>query len=315
MARPLALQNHRRRYGNITLPFLLLLCGSILILSSFEVSDALEEQHYDEYVRQVLEEEQQHYGSGNYHHDEYYAASEDVYGEEDEDQQQQQSEDGSRETRMTDEELWLLEQERLAQEKADRIAAERERQFQIELDRMDKEQQKMALQQKKRDHRNVQTVLRAAQRNDLYGILGMRHWNLKLPPRYIKLPFGSNDNNHNFQFTIPGITIKETTDQDIRKHFRIQARQLHPDKNKDGRAQEAFYALEMAAAILSDPNQRQVYDQELQRRRQELIAANKQLVVAASRRMWTLSNHTVKTARTLLGPFFTSVMILLAIVI
>jgi hypothetical protein len=56
---------------------------------------------------------------------------------------------------------------------------------------MDKEQQKKALQQKKRDYRNVQKVLRAAHRNDLYGILGMRHWNLKLPATHIQLPFGN----------------------------------------------------------------------------------------------------------------------------
>jgi hypothetical protein len=305
MSRKLILSIQRQRGATtILLPFLLFFCGSVLsLLSSFTVSNALEEQNYDEYVRQVLEEERQHYATNDYHYDEYYATNEDVYEE-----RQQQADDS-----MSEEERRILEQERLAQEQADRIAAERERQFQVELARMDKEQQKKALQQKKRDYRNVQKVLRAAHRNDLYGILGMRHWNLKLPATHIQLPFGGN-NNH-VQFTIPGITIKETTDQDIRKHFRIQARQLHPDKNKDGRAQEAFYALEMAAAILSDPNQREVYDQEIQRQRQERITANKQLVVAVSRRMWQLSSQTVKTAHTLLGPFFTSVMILLAIVI
>jgi chemotaxis protein histidine kinase CheA len=304
------MKQRRRRCTTAIVRFLLLLCGSLSLLSSFSASNALEEQNnYDEYVRQVLEEEQQHY------YDEYYAVNEDVHREEEEQQQQHHQSDDKSSEAMTEEERWILEQERLAQEQADRIAAERERQFQVELDRMDQEQQKKALQQKKRDHRNVQKVLRAAHRNDLYGILGMRPWNLKLPPTHIQFPFGGRNNNTHFQFTIPGITIKETSDQDIRKHFRMQAKQLHPDKNKDGRAQEAFYAVEMAAAILSDPNQRQAYDQERQRRRKELITANKQLVMATSWRMWQLSSQMAKTAHTLLGPFFTPVMILLAIII
>jgi DnaJ domain len=288
----------RRRRDRFTFVLWLLFLGS----SITTLSHAFEE--HDDYVRQVIEEDQQHYGGENeYYYDEYYYhADENVYDPNEE-------EGSSEEPVMTEEERYMREQERLAQEQADRIAAERERQFQAELDRMDEEQQKKALQQKKRDHRKVQRALRAAQRGDLYGILGMINWNLKLPSKRIQLPGSS------IGFTIPGITLKETTEKDIRKKFRVQARLLHPDKNKDGRAQEAFMAVEAAAAILSDPDQRAAYDQAMQQKRAERMAANKKLVSAASKSMWSVSSQVVKTAHTLLGPFFTSVMILLAIII
>jgi DnaJ domain len=288
----------RRRRDRFTFVLWLLFLGS----SITTLSHAFEE--HDDYVRQVIEEDQQHYGGEDeYYYDEYYYhADENIYDPNEE-------EESSEEPVMTEEERYLREQERLAQAQADRIAAERERQFQAELDRMDEEQQKKALQQKKRDHRKVQRALRAAQRGDLYGILGMINWNLKLPSKRIQLPGSS------IGFTIPGITLKETTEKDIRKQFRVQARLLHPDKNKDGRAQEAFMAVEAAAAILSDPDQRAAYDQAMQQKRAERMAANKKLVSAASKSMWSVSSQVVKTAHTLLGPFFTSVMILLAIII
>ncbi|KAG7358611.1 chaperone protein DnaJ [Nitzschia inconspicua] len=293
----------RRKRERFSLLLLTLFCGSTLLLS-LTTTIALEDHYSDDYVRQVIEEDQQQYYGDEYYYDEYHAEK-DLYNQ----QQQQQQQQNDEPTMMTEEERYLLEQEHLAQEQADRIAAERERQFQAELDRMDEEQRKRALQQKKKDHRRVQQVLRAAKRNDLYGVLGMRNWNLKLPAKHIQLPGSS------IGFTIPGITIKETTDKDIRKQFRLKARQLHPDKNKDGRAEEAFMAAETAAAILSDPDQRQAYDQAMQQQRAQRMAANKQLVSSASKSMWQISNQVVKTAHILLGPFFTSVMILLAIII
>lgn len=298
-------QRHRQHcYFSFFLLLLLLFCGS----TYFTVVVLALDDH-DEYVRQVLEEEQQHYGYDNdyYYHGEYRAAEDDVYGDDDDPTMKDHDD-----SMMSEEERYLREQERLAQEQADRVAAERERHFQAELDRMDAEQQKNALRQKKKDHRKVQRVLRAAQRGDLYGVLGFHfhHWTtLKVPSKRIQLPGSS------VGFTIPGITIREVTDKDIRKHFRKAARELHPDKNKDGRAQEAFMAAETAAAILSDRDQRAAYDQALQQQRAARRAAHQKLVSAASRSLWQVSSQVVKTAHTLLGPFFTSVMILLAVII
>ncbi|OEU08798.1 heat shock protein DnaJ, partial [Fragilariopsis cylindrus CCMP1102] len=51
------------------------------------------------------------------------------------------------------------------------------------------------------------------------------------------------------------------SERDIRKQFRTRAMQIHPDKNNDGRAQEAFIAVENAASILSDKQQRNIYDE------------------------------------------------------
>jgi hypothetical protein len=250
----------------------------------------------DDYVQQVVEEDQQHYG----YYDEY-VADEAMF---DEQQQKKQEKDNI----MNEEQRLLAELERLAREEADRVAAERERKFQAELDRMDQEQKQAALKQKKKDHRKVQAVLKAASRNDLYGVLGMKNWDLRLPSIDIHLPGG-------LHFQIPGLILKETSEKDIRKQFRYRAKQMHPDKNKDGRAQEAFIAVENAAAILSDSQQRSVYDAEMKLYRAEQFAASRQLIATATLSVWNITRKIIKTAHMVLGPFFTSVMIIVALII
>jgi hypothetical protein len=61
---------------------------------------------------------------------------------------------------------------------------------------------------------------------------GIRNWNLKASSRELNVA--------GFGFNIPGLTLKETTAKDIKRAYRIRAMLVHPDKNRDGRAQEAF---------------------------------------------------------------------------
>jgi hypothetical protein len=262
----------------------------VTILPFIKLPMVAAQNQYDEYVRQVIEEDQQHYGNEYYYGE--YQADEDVY------EQQHQKEEA------------FSEEERLAREQADQWAAEREQQFQKELAKMDEAARKKALQQKKKDHRKVQAVLNAANREDWYGVLGLSSWGIQIPSRTIQLPF------QGISFTIPGITLKGApTDKDIKRQFRIRARQLHPDKNRDGRAQEAFILVEHAASILSDADERVVYDAQLKAKREQRMASNKKLVSTATKCMLQVSSQVVKTAHMILGPFFTSVMILLAIII
>lgn len=54
---------------------------------------------------------------------------------------------------------------------------------------------------------------------------------------------------------------KNATDAEIKSAFRKQAKQYHPDVNKDPGAEDKFKELQEAYAVLSDPVKRKQYDQ------------------------------------------------------
>jgi hypothetical protein len=282
-----------------TFNFLLLLIAVLLFATQIQRAEGMRDNdsEADEYVRQVIEEDQDHY------YDEYHA-DESVYQEGDNEEEEEEEEE-----EIIDEgQRRRNEEERLAREAATRLAEKREREFQSELDRMDEEQKKKALKQKKIDGRIVQSVLKAAKHNNLYGILGIRNWKIRIPSREINIA-------SLIKFTIPGISIKETSERDIRKQFRTRAMQIHPDKNKDGRAQEAFIAVENAAAILSDKQQRNIYDEENKLYRSNRLQANRRLMTTIILSAWNVIRRVVKILKTFLGPFFVPVSIVLAMII
>lgn len=261
----------------------------------------------DEYVRQVIEEDQNHY------HDEYNADENAYYQENTSDKgdgsntAKENNNDNEEEEIIDKEQGRRNEKERLAREADDRLAAKREQQFQADIDRMNEEEKKNALKQKKIDGRKVQSVLKAAKHNNLYMVLGIRNWNLRIPSREIDIG--------GLKFTIPGFIIKETSERNIRKQFRTISKQIHPDKNKDGRAQEAFIALENAAAILSDKQKRKLYDDEIKLYRSNRLKTNQKLMMTTILSTWNVTRRVVKILKTFLGPFFVPVLIICALII
>ena len=237
---------------------------------------------YDEYVKEVLQEDDHHHHSGGneyFHEDSYYEA-----------QHTQQR----------------LEEERIADEQANRIRVERERAFQAELDQMSADQQAAALKQKKMDAKVVHSILKAVEQNELYKVLGIRNWDLKIPAREWRVA--------GWSVTLPGLTVKETTMKDIRRAYRTRAMLVHPDKNKDGRAQQAFIAVEETASILSDHTLRAEYDRHRQAVRRERRQVQLAMVSEVTETVVGTTMGTLKAAHRLLGPFATPVIILGALI-
>ena len=286
--------------------FYLMLILAWCTLALFATQQVHADYSEDEYVRQVIEEDQQNYHDNDYHQeDSGYGNNGKHHPEDGDDDDEEEEEEFDEEQRRRN------EQERVKQEAADRVAADRERKFEAELERMtNEEQKKAALKQKKIDGKKVKAVLKAAKRNDLYQVLGIRNWNLKIPSRDVDIA-----NKGWIKFTIPGFTLKETTDKMIRKQFRTRAMQVHPDKNKDGRAQEAFIAMENAATILSDKQQRKIYDDEMKLYRSDRLEANRKLVTSSIAKAWNVIRRMVKVTQTLLGPFFVPVVIIAVLII
>jgi hypothetical protein len=248
----------------------------------------------DDYVRQVIEEDQQHYG--DHYNDHTQEDDHDAYNH----HRQQEEEYVDEEQRRRD----------MEEQAAREVAADRERKFQAELDRIDdQEQKKRALKQKRIDGKTVRSVLKAAERNDLYKVMGLRNLTVRIPPFHINIAGA-------VRFTIPGFTIlKGATKDVIKKQFRQRAMMVHPDKNRDGRAQEAFVAVQNAASILSDEDQRQRYDAEWKASRSSKLESHKQLVATSLAAAWAITRKIVKMVQTLLGPFFVPVLIIGALII
>ena len=65
---------------------------------------------------------------------------------------------------------------------------------------------------------------------------------------------------------------RNASDEDIRRAYREAALRLHPDKNEGPEATELFLQVNRAYELLSDPEQRAAYDQELMESEAKMIA-------------------------------------------
>jgi hypothetical protein len=262
----------------------------LVLLFQHQSRTCYAQSEYDEYLKEVLEENRDEYANDYYYQEEPLSSSSSSSSS----QQQQQQ-------RKAEEEA------RLAREYADRIAAERERAFEKELAKMNADQQKAALQQKNKDAKINKQVLKAAKNGNHYAVLGIRNWQLRIPPREFHIA--------RYSVTIPGITIRHTSTKDIRRAYKRRALAVHPDKNRDGSAEEAFVAVENAATILSDDRQRAAYDEQVKQRNQARRDQAKQVVGGVTNSVGQYMGRVVWVFRSVLGPFATPVIVIGAILI
>jgi hypothetical protein len=180
---------------------ILLFCWLGLLFCALSVT--LADDDYD-FVKEVLEEGENHYEE---HYDEETATGYATYEEK---------------LRQKQEEELLkrhAEEERIVSEKAERIQQQREAAFATELAKMTADQQKAARKQKKKDARIVRQILRAAKSQNHYAVLGLRNWEVLVPPRTIKLI--------SLALRIPGFSLFHLCPKDIKKHYRKLAMTVH----------------------------------------------------------------------------------------
>jgi hypothetical protein len=270
----------------------------------------------DEYLRAVLEEERQQHMQQNPYDNAYS------------DEADYQAYQEKLERRAQEEELRLAtEKERLEKQELLRIQQEREAAFERELQMAATEQHKKKLQQQRRkDHALVRQVRRAAQRGDLYRVLGLRNWQFQMGgwcwnipwffwPRKLRNEKKNDKKNSKCLVKFPTWRVFGISSQDIRRAYRARALLVHPDKNRDARAQEAFVAVEEAAGVLTNEATRKDYDAMVTKDRKERLVQwqhrVQQLVHVVSGNV----RRILKVMRTVLGPFTVPILVLGGILI
>ena len=195
------------------------------------------------------------------------------------------------------------QEEEKASQEAERIRMKREAAFEAELKKMNDEQRKKAQRQKARDAKVVKRLLKAHKAGMHYAVLGIRNLELQLGPFYF------------FNFSLGPWTIFRVKTKEIKRVYRNLARTVHPDKNRDGRAEEAFHALETSAEILTDEKKRSDYDKRIiaTRRRRNKRAVESALGV--SQLAWNRSLSSLRLAKRVLGPFSTPILVVTALII
>lgn len=195
------------------------------------------------------------------------------------------------------------QEEEIASQEAERIRLKREADFEAELKKMNDEQRKKAQRQKARDAKVVRRVLKAHNAGRHYAVLGIHNLELQLGPLYF------------FNFSFGPWTIFRVKTKEIKRVYRNLARTVHPDKNRDGRAEEAFHALETSAEILTDEKKRSDYDKRIiaTRRRRNKRAMESALYV--TQLAWSRSLSTLRLVKRVLGPFSTPILVVTALII
>jgi DNA polymerase III gamma/tau subunit len=194
-------------------------------------------------------------------------------------------------------------EEEEAKQKAEQIRLKREAAFEASLKKMNEDQRKKAQQQKKYDAKVVSRILKAASKQQHYAVLGIRNFELQLGPFYV------------LNFSIGPFVLFRISTKEVKRVYRNLARTVHPDKNKDGRAEEAFHAIEASAVILTDEKKRKEYDKRLissrRRRNKEVV----EKVMSITGRVWNGGVGAVTVGKKVLGPFSTPIFVVGALIL
>lgn len=157
----------------------------------------------------------------------------------------------------------------------------------------------------RRDERVVRRVLAASAKGEYYRVLGMReNWELDVS-------FGGGNDEYGVgrrrRWIVP---ILRAGPKRVKRAYRRRSLSVHPDKNGDPRAAEAFDALERAASVLLDEESRRRYDGRLRETRRQRRA------VWAERcgRTWDavagVVARVVRIVRRIAGPFAVPIVVL-----
>lgn len=260
---------------------LLVFCCFVALL---QLDLAKQDEYDDDYMREVIEEAQEY---NNIMEDEMQYEDDDLGSHTLEEELQRRQEQ-----QRYDEQQRLAEQQRRENE---RIQKEREALFEAELQRMSEEKQKEAIRRKKKDGKIVRRVLKAAERGDHYGTLGIRNVEFQIPSLTLKLG--------KWIWTFPTFSLFRVSNKTIRRAYRNMALLVHPDKNRDGRAVQAFVAVENAASILGDERMRGDYDAGRLLLRKQRAQAARIMVGNSAARVMKATNRSVSVFRKVLGPF------------
>lgn len=168
------------------------------------------------------------------------------------------------------------------------IAQEREAKNQKELEIVQDVNSKKSLKRQiNRDNKIVRKILKQSEKNRHYSVLGLKcRWG---------------------EINLGPFCFCKISQGEVKKAYRNVAKLVHPDKNRDARAHEAFEALEKSAAILMDHTKKREYDKTLKKQRKVFFGK----INSSLRRFWQITWSFAK----ILGPSATPISILLALII
>lgn len=270
---------------------------------------------YDEYVKEVLEEDAWHHDQDNPYYEDPppHAQTNNDDGNEKEQERLRRKQEEERLKQQA-------EAERRQRQKAEEA-------FAREMATLPEEQQKLLRQKRRKDGKIVQKILNATHRKDYYAVLGLR-WFF---PEGIRLVRGRGTKSETppsskkskpkanklaafkdvvLKLSWPDVIILRLSTRDIQQAYRTRAVQVHPDKNRDPRTEQAFVAVQDAHAVLSDEKLRNEYEQE---RRQHRLAVRQawkdrfhKLVNTTLRPLWVVVHK-------VLGPMTVPIVVLVAL--
>jgi hypothetical protein len=204
----------------------------------------------------------------------------------------------------TDEETKIKTNSKQDDEEAERIRLQREKAYEIQLQQMNTEQRNKAKKQKAIDAKIVSRIIKYYKLQKYYSVLGITNMEIQLGPYYI---FNT--------ITIGPYRLLHIPTKEIKRIYRNVAKIVHPDKNCDGRAVEAFHALEESAAIVTNDKLRTEYDQRIVALRRYKYEQIWRSIVHVCAIGWKKSTVSYQLVKHILGPFMTPILIITALII
>lgn len=188
---------------------------------------------------------------------------------------------------------------------SERIRLQRETAYEIQLQQMNSEQRNKAKKQKSIDAKIVSRIIKYYKVQKYYSVLGISNMEIQLGPYYI----------FNGHFTLGPYRLLHIPTKEIKRIYRNIAKLVHPDKNCDGRAVEAFHALEESAAIVTNDKLRAEYDRRLVALRRHKNEEIKRSIAHVCLLGWKKSRVSYQLVKHILGPFMTPILVITALII